>query len=89
MPVSSFGYVLDRLIELEFIVVDTRIDARNSETKLKTRLLLASLDTRFDNAQRNLINNQRGFETLTLTQTPRSFSWFVGDPTKDRGGLQG
>jgi len=28
------GYVLDRLIELEFIVVEARIDVGNSETKL-------------------------------------------------------
>jgi hypothetical protein len=35
MPVSSFGYALDRLIELEFIVVEARIDARHSEKKLE------------------------------------------------------
>ena len=34
MPVSFSGYVLDRLIESEFIVVEARIDARNPETKL-------------------------------------------------------
>ena len=35
MPVSLLGYALNRLIELEAIVVEARIDARNSETKLE------------------------------------------------------
>ncbi len=34
-PVSSFGYGLDLLMELEFNVIKIRIDARNSETKLE------------------------------------------------------
>ena len=35
MPVSLLGYALDLLMELEVIVIETRTDARNSETKLK------------------------------------------------------
>ena len=31
IPVSSFGYVFGLLIELVFIVVEARIEARNSD----------------------------------------------------------
>jgi hypothetical protein len=35
MPVSFFGYVFGCFIELEFIVINTRIDAKNSEMKIE------------------------------------------------------
>jgi hypothetical protein len=35
MPVSSFGYASDLSMELEFDIIETRIDVRNSETKLE------------------------------------------------------
>ena len=35
VSISSFDLDLDGLIELEFIVIDTRIDARSVESKLE------------------------------------------------------
>jgi len=69
MPVSSLGYVLDPLIELEFIVIDTRIDARNSAAKLENPASITkprpaapgacAASTRLDNDIRNLLITKR------------------------------
>ena len=67
MPVSSLGYVLDRLIGLEFIVIDTRIDARNSVAKLENPVSITEPRYKIRHRQTLPFNNQTGFVAVTLT----------------------
>jgi hypothetical protein len=55
MPISSFGYVSNRPIEPEFIVIDTRIDARHLATMLGSPASITGPDTRIGNDTRNLL----------------------------------
>jgi hypothetical protein len=83
MPVSSFGYFLDRLIELGFIVIDTRTDVRNSEAKLESPVSITEPRYKIRQRQTKPFNSETGFVTDTLTKK-KQFPSFDGDePVKE------